>query len=89
MIARVVLLALLLTTAMFSRAHAQGAQSGVVLVDVDPSTDKVTSAKILQSTGNADYDDSALKKFRQWRFKAGTARHIKIPITFVPVGNRY
>jgi TonB family protein len=89
MIVRVVLLVLLVATATVSRAQAQGAQSGVVLVDVDQRTGKVTNAKILRSTGNADYDDTALKKFRQWRFKPGTARHVKIPITFVPAGNRY
>ena len=75
---------------MVSRAHAQGGQSGVVLVDVDPTSGKVTGARILQSTGNAAYDDAAVRKFRQWRFKPGaTARHVKIPITFVPAGNRY
>ena len=90
MIARVVFLALLTLSAMISRAGAQGAQSGVVLVDVDPTSGKVTCAKILQSTGNAAYDDAAVRKFRQWRFKPGaTARHVKIPITFVPTGNRY
>jgi TonB family protein len=89
MIARVVLLALLVSGAIVSRTQAQSAHSGVVLVDVDPRTGKVTNARILQSTGNAGYDDAALRRFRQWRFKPGTARHVKIPITLVPAGNRY
>ena len=87
---RVALLALLVASATITLAQAQGAHSGVVLVDVDQKTGKVTNAKILQSTGNADYDNTALKKFRQWRFKPGTtARQVKIPITFVPAGNHY
>ena len=90
MIARVVLLSLLAFSAIISQAYAQGAQSGIVLVDVDRTSGKVTGARILQSTGNPAYDDAAVRKFRQWRFKPGaTARHVKIPITFVPAGNRY
>jgi TonB family protein len=90
MIARVVLLSLLAFGTMVSPAHPQGAQSGMVLVDVDQKTGKVTNARILQSTGNAAYDEAAVKRFRQWRFKPGaTARQVKIPITFVPAGSRY
>ena len=89
MIARVVLLALLAVSALVSRAQAQGAHSGVVLVDVDLRTGKVTNARILQSTGDPGYDSAAVTRFRQWRFKPGTAPHVKIPITFAPAGNRY
>jgi TonB family protein len=64
------------------------AHSGIVLVDVDPSG-KVTAARILKSTGVREYDESALRAFRQWRFKPPVAPHVKIPVTFTQTGSRY
>jgi TonB family protein len=57
---------------------------GVVEVSVDPKTGAVTSARMLQSTGNDMLDQSALKAFRQWHFKPGTIPKVKIPIEFNP-----
>jgi TonB family protein len=64
------------------------ADSGIVLVDVD-SAGKVTSAKMVKSTGVREYDEAALRKFRQWRFKPPTAAHVKIPVTFTSAGESY
>jgi TonB family protein len=61
--------------------------SGIVLVNVDSSTGTVVSAQMLKSTGYKVLDDSALEAFRQWRFKPGTVRKVRIPINFVMRGS--
>ena len=61
--------------------------SGIVLVNVDSSTGTVVSAQMLKSTGYKLLDDSALEAFRQWRFKPGTVRKVRIPINFVMRGS--
>ena len=60
--------------------------SGVAVVQVDPKSGHVTSARILDSTGHKILDESALKAFRQWRFKPGAASEIHIPILYVMRG---
>ena len=62
--------------------------SGVALLDVDKCTGYVTSARMLQSMGHKILDDVALKAFRHWRFKPGTASQIKMPINYT-VGGRF
>ncbi len=62
--------------------------SGIALLEVDKRTGYVTSARMLQSMGHKILDDAALKAFRQWRFKPGTASQIKIPINYT-VGGRF
>ena len=71
-----------------SPSPKSGAHSGLVLVDVD-SSGKVTGAKILKSTGDRRFDEAALRKFREWHFKPGTAPHVKIPVTFTAAGASY
>ena len=44
---------------------------------------------MLKSTGIREYDEDALRKFRQWRFKPPTAPHVKIPVTYVVAGGGY
>jgi TonB family protein len=61
--------------------------SGIVLVNVDSLTGTVVSAQMLKSTGYKVLDDSALQAFRQWRFKSGTVRKVRIPINFVMRGS--
>jgi TonB family protein len=61
--------------------------SGVAVVQVDPSSGQVTSARILDSTGHKILDDAALKAFRQWRFKPGAASEVQIPIRYVMKGS--
>jgi TonB family protein len=63
-------------------------RSGVVLADVDGSG-RVIRTKMLKSTGDSGLDALALNKFREWRFKRGTAKQVKIPITFTPTGAKY
>jgi TonB family protein len=62
--------------------------SGIVLLNIDPSSGSVTSAQLLKSTGHKILDDSALEAFRQWRFKPGSVRKVRIPINFTMQGFR-
>jgi TonB family protein len=65
------------------------AGSGVVLLNVDPRTGYVTSARMLKSTGYHILDQAALDARRQWRFKPGTVRKMRIPFTFTLTGVKY
>src|SRR4051794_32885871 len=64
-----------------------GNGSGIVLMDVDYATGKVTSARMLDSTGYPRCDAAALAAFRNWRFKPHTRSPLKTPITFSPPRN--
>jgi TonB family protein len=66
------------------RAGITGA--GVVVLEIDVETGKVTSALMAQSTGSTILDGAALGAFRQWRFKPGTVSKVKIPIRFTVGG---
>jgi TonB family protein len=39
--------------------------------------------------GNPILDNSTVSAFRRWRFKPGTPRRVRIPITFVLTGAQY
>jgi len=60
--------------------------SGVAVVQVDPRSGQVPSARILDSTGHKILDDAALKAFRQWRFKPGATSEVHIPISYLMRG---
>jgi len=55
---------------------------GIFEATVDSNTGRVTSVRILKSTGHKVLDDSALEAFSKWMFKPGTASPVKIPIEF-------
>jgi protein TonB len=61
----------------------------IVALNVDFPTGTVTSAQLLKSTGYKILDDSALEAFRQWRFRPGSVRKVKIPIKFRTKGVFY
>jgi TonB family protein len=65
-----------------SHGRTYGHGSGLVAMDVDFDTGRVTSVRMVASTGYRDFDDTALKAFRRWRFKPRTVRHVRTPITF-------
>ncbi|MEY2439442.1 MAG: Gram-negative bacterial TonB protein C-terminal [Verrucomicrobiota bacterium] len=60
--------------------------SGIAILAVDFRTGAVTNATMVQSTGNALLDHSALSAFGRWQFKPATTSQVKIPITFTITG---
>jgi TonB family protein len=80
------------TTPRLPASHGVGQYghgSGVVQMDVDYDSGKVIAARMLYSTGNAQFDAMALKEFRTWRFKPKTVRRVKTPISFTKAGARF
>lgn len=62
------------------RQHLTG--YGILVGQVDIRTGYVTSVRMEKSIGYKILDDAALNAFRQWRFKPGTIRRFRIPISF-------
>jgi periplasmic protein TonB len=60
------------------------AGSGIVVLNVDRASGRVTSVTMAQSTGHKILDDAAIHTFSQWRFKPGvvTMGRVKIPISY-------
>jgi TonB family protein len=65
-----------------SHGRVFGHGSGLVAVDVDFATGKVTAVRMVASTGHADLDETALTMFRRTRYKPNTVRHRVVPVTF-------
>ena len=63
--------------------------SGLAIMVVDPNTGIVVEVTMVQSTGNQILDNSAISRFRRWRFKSGTATKVRVPITFTLTGVQY
>ncbi len=64
--------------------------SGVILLDVDVPTGRVTSARMLKSMGHQILDEAALSAFRRWHFQPGKAApQIRVPITYSTTGATY
>jgi TonB family protein len=61
--------------------HKQG--SGWFRLNIDRATGKVTSVKVLKSTGVKILDDSTAVTFMQWRAKPHLIDHAILPATFV------
>ena len=55
---------------------------GILEAHVDLGTGRVTSAEMIKSTGHKILDDAALTAFCQWRFKPGSVRQFRTPITY-------
>jgi TonB family protein len=56
---------------------------GIIVVDVDQKTGYVTAAHVLKSTGHKILDNAALRAFRLWRFKRGSAKpQVQMPIHY-------
>lgn len=63
--------------------------SGIVKIEVDPESGRVTSARMDPSTGHAILDKAATDAFRLWRFKPGLVRRVRSPITFTTTGTPF
>jgi TonB family protein len=55
---------------------------GTLVGQVDMKTGYVTSVRMEKSTGYKILDAAALDAFRQWRFKPGTIRKLRTPISY-------
>jgi TonB family protein len=56
------------------------------VLTVEPANGNVVNATMEQSIGNPILDGSTLSAFRRWRFRAGTPKKVRIPITFLLTG---
>ncbi len=65
------------------RLHLSG--RGIVLGIVDAKTGHLTSVKMEQSTGHSILDDAVLRAFRQWTFRPGTIRQLRIPVIYTVI----
>ena len=58
------------------------AGNGLFRVTLDMTTGSVTKVAMIQSTGVAALDNSAMEALRQWQWKPGKWKEIDVPITF-------
>ena len=49
---------------------------------------RVTSVKLVRSTGQREYDTEAIDAFRRWRALPGPVREIDLPLTAVTTGKK-
>jgi TonB family protein len=71
----------------YEARRAQITGRGIVVLEVDSTTGKVTSARMELSTGSTILDYAALSAFRRWQFKPGTISRVKTPIRFTMGGD--
>jgi len=57
---------------------------GLYRVAVDLKTGSVKKVSVIQSTGVATLDASAIKALGQWLWKPGKWKEVSVPIAFVP-----
>jgi TonB family protein len=65
------------------QAHRVGG-FGLYRVAVDLKTGSVKKVSVIQSTGVATLDASAIKALGQWVWKPGKWKEVSVPIAFVP-----
>ena len=63
--------------------------SGVALLQIDPRTGYVISARMEKSMGHAMLDHAALAAFSRWHFKPGSVERVQVPITYTLTGASY
>jgi TonB family protein len=63
--------------------------SGTAILSVDSETGVVANVSMEQRLGHPVLDNAAVSAFKRWRFKKGTARTVRVPITFTMTGAQY
>ena len=58
------------------------AGTGVFVIDMDISTGRAKSVKVVQSTGHKSLDRATVQALKKWRFTPGAVRVVRVPITF-------
>jgi TonB family protein len=61
---------------------------GLYRVALDLKTGSVNKVTVIQSTGVATLDDSAMKALRQWLWKPGKWKEVDVPIALLPFNLR-
>jgi TonB family protein len=54
----------------------------IALVNIQPSSGKVTHVDVAQSTGYPILDRAVVETLREWRFKPGAPSQMQVPVTF-------
>lgn len=62
------------------------AGSGVAVMKIDPKTGLVVRAFMAISTGASILDEATLSAVQRWKFKPGTVRFVKLPISYTVTG---
>ncbi len=63
--------------------------SGVVTMEVDYNTGKVSNVRMLKSTGNRILDNAATSAFSKYSYRPRTFRgRVQVPITFTLTGTK-
>jgi TonB family protein len=60
--------------------------TGAAILEVNQPTGVVTSVRMAPSTGHKLLDDAAMNAFRQWLFRPGAVKRIKIPVRYRRLG---
>ena len=66
--------------------HLEG--SGLYRLNIEPDG-TVSPVHVLKSTGHILLDQAAIHAYRQWRFRPGVLRTVKMPVTFTMKGVAY
>jgi TonB family protein len=61
-------------------------RTGMVLLNVDSRSGRVTKVSMYKSTGDKRLDAYAVNAFKAARFKPGTVPLVRIPVTFTKFG---
>jgi protein TonB len=62
--------------------------SGLYRLHIKPDG-SVSSVTVLKSTGHVLLDRAAIHAYRQWRFRPGALRTVRVPVTFTMKGVTY
>ena len=72
----------------FEARRAKRTGSGIVVFDLDPSTGRVTSTRMAQSTGHPELDEAIIETFKDARFRKGVPPRQKAAVSFLMSGVR-
>lgn len=56
--------------------------TGTAMITVNSATGLVEAVAMEESIGHPSLDNATINAFKRWRFKPGTVRNVRVPITF-------
>ncbi len=60
-------------------AELPAGRNGWYRMIVDPNTGRVTDVEVVETSSSASIDQTAMKAFRQWRFRPHTVTTVTVP----------